>query len=368
MNHQPKLAFDCDPGKPGSGRVWVYDLQPDLAACLHRHVRSGSGLQSLLRVTVAESEVPGGEDLPDVLGRCQILEAGLQFIPFFPFERGMKYRAVFDPGPLGASLIPEPSTLEFQIPPEQPISELPGVTHVYPSCDHLPENLLRFYVYFSNSMQRGRSLEEIALLDSEERPVADALYRAPVELWDRSMQRLTVLMDPGRLKRWVGPNVELGPPLKVGQEYILEIGSGMIDLHGRPLRQRFRKYFLVGDPVRGPISVEDWKIFPPVKGGRQAIALTFPGPLDRALIFQTITIESKDGLAMDGRVEVDRCETRWRFIPASPWRAGPYSIRVGSGLEDLCGNSIAGAFDRPLRREADLVKETNCASLGFQLF
>jgi hypothetical protein len=61
------------------------------------------------------------------------------------------------------------------------------------------------------------------------------LYRAPVELWDRSMQHLTILVDPGRLKRGVGPNRELGPPLKVGDEYALVAGSGLVDLSGEPL-------------------------------------------------------------------------------------------------------------------------------------
>jgi len=115
-------------------------------------------------------------------------------------------------------------------------------------------------------MQRGRALDQISLIDSRGQPVADALYRAPVELWDRTMQHLTVLLDPGRLKRWVGPNVVLGPPLKVGQKYSLEIGSGMLDLHGRPLRERFRKHFLVGNAVRERISVEHWKILPPRDG------------------------------------------------------------------------------------------------------
>src|ERR1700741_2432210 len=98
------------------------------------------------------------------------------------------------------------------------------VTHIFPLSDVLPENLLRFYVCFSNSMQRGRASEDISLLDSDGQPVADALYRPPCELWDRRMQHLTVLLDPGRLKRWVGPNRELGPPLKAGQAYTLAVG------------------------------------------------------------------------------------------------------------------------------------------------
>ena len=257
--------------------------------------------------------------------------------------------------------------VEFELPSDQKATEPTEVTHIFPSCDLLPENLLRFYVCFSNSMQRGRALGEISLLDSEGRPVADALYRPPVELWDRTMRRLTVLLDPGRLKRWVGPNVELGPPLKAGQTYTLEIGSGIIDLHGRSLRERFRKRFHVGDPVREHISVESWELLPPVTGSREALRLLFKAPLDWALLFQTITVVSEEGDVIAGQVAVDQCEKRWSFTPASPWVAGMYHVAVGSSLEDVCGNNITGAFDQLIGNEPKPATRTNGSSLIFQL-
>ena len=140
----------------------------------------------------------------------------------------------------------------------------------------------------------------------------------------------------------------------MGQKYTLEIASGMKDLYGRRLRERFRKYFVVGHPVREQISVEDWKILLPVTGSRRTLVVIFSSPLDWALLLQAITIESADGSVIDGRVVVDQCERRWSFIPTSPWIAGVHHIRVGSNLEDVCGNSITGAFDRPLRKDGNL--------------
>ena len=181
------------------------------------------------------------------------------------------------------------------------------------------------------------------------------------------MQSLTVLLDPGRLKRWVGPNVALGPPLKAGQRYTLEIGSGMTDMYGRLLHEPCRKHFIVGDPVRECISIDRWTILPPAKGSREALALSFPAPLDWALLFHTITIRSTDGSIIEGQVGVDQSETLWRFIPASPWTEGEYHIRVGSSLEDVCGNTITGAFDRSLRKGPNLVAEGEAASMTFRL-
>jgi hypothetical protein len=364
---QPTLRVSSAPSPHGPGSVSACCLGPDLVAYLTSCARPNELLKSVFRVTVAQVPSPEGDRLPDVSGRHLLLEDEVRFIPHFPLERDVKYRATFDSRPLGVPLTAEPLNLEFLIPSEQKAAALTEVTHIFPSCDLLPENLLRFYVCFSNSMQRGRALKEISLLDSDGQPVADALYRPPVELWDRSMRHLTVLLDPGRLKRWVGPNVELGPPLKVGQAYTLEMGSGMIDLYGRPSRESFRKHFVAGDAVREPISIEHWKILPPVTGTRRALVLMFTSSLDWALLWQTITIESADGLVIDGRVAVDQHERRWGFTPTSPWVRGVYHIRVGSGLEDVCGNNITGAFDRPLRKSPNLVTRIAGSSLIFQL-
>ena len=241
------------------------------------------------------------------------------------------------------------------------------VTHIFPSSDLLPENLLRFYVCFSNSMQRGRALEEISLLDSDGQPVADALYRPPVELWDRSMRHLTVLLDPGRLKRGVGPNRELGPPLKAGQMYTLAIGAGMLDLSGRPLHETFYKHFRVAEAVREHIAVEQWKIVPPATKSRQPLVLILPRPLDWALLAHTITITSTGEQSIDGRIAIDQDERRWSFTPTSSWAAGSYHVRVAPSLEDVCGNSVIAAFDRPLRTGSDLSHETTISSIAFDL-
>jgi hypothetical protein len=364
---QPTLRVSSDPSPHGPGSVSACCLGPDLVAFLKSCTRPDELLKSVFRVTVAQVPSPEGDSLPNVSGRYLLLEDEVQFILTFPFERDVKYRASFDPPPLGASSTAHSLMLEFLIPTERNASALTEVAHIFPSGDLLPENVLRFYVCFSNSMQRGRALEEIALLDGDRQPVADALYRPPVELWDRTMRHLTVLLDPGRLKRWVGPNVALGPPLKIGQEYTLEIGSGMIDLYGRPLRECFRKHLLVGNAVRQHISVDDWKILPPATGSRQALTLMFTSPLDWALLLQTITIESADGSLIDGQVAVDQCERRWSFTPTSPWIAGVYHVRVGSSLEDVCGNRITGAFDRPLRKDFDPVTDMNGSSLIFEL-
>jgi len=310
--------------------------------------------------------VPGGEDLPDVFGRYQVLQDGIRFIPHFPFESGVRYRASFDPRPLGRPELSEVKTLDFSFSRETSAA-LSHVKHVFPSSDSLPENLLRFYVCFSSSMQRGRAEEQIRVLGPDGQPAPDVLYRPPVELWDKSMRHLTVLLDPGRLKRGVGPNRALGPPLKAGHEYTLAIGSGILDSFGRPLRESFYKPFRVTEAVRERIAVEQWRILPPATKSRQPLALMFPEPLDWALLGRTIKIASEGGQPIDGRITIDQGERRWSFTPTASWTAGSYHVLIASSLEDVCGNTLLEAFDRPLRSADDLVYELASRSIPFHL-
>jgi hypothetical protein len=366
VTNQPLLKVDFDPRQPASVDVGVYNLDPDFVISLGKYAQAGGLLTSIFRVTVVRTGALTGDNLPDVFGRYEVLEDGVRFIPHFPFEQGLSYRAGFDPRPFGRPELSEVLTLEFSLPREQ--NALPTeVKRIFPSSDHLPENLLRFYVCFSNSMQRGRVEAEISLLGPDGEPSADVLYRAPVELWDRSMQYLTILLDPGRLKRGVGPNRELGPPLKVGPEYTLAVGSGMVDLSGRRLRETFYKRFRVTEAVREHIAVEQWKLVRPATNSRQPLVLMFPGPLDWALLSQTITIVSADEQSIEGRIVIDQCERRWSFTPALPWEAGSYHVRVASSLEDVCGNSVIAPFDRPLRSGSDLAYEVANRSVSFQL-
>ena len=174
-------------------------------------------------------------------------------------------------------------------------------------------------------------------------------------------------MAPGRLKRGVGPNRELGLPLKAGSDYTLAVGSGMVDSSGRPLRESFYKSFRVTQAVREPIAVEQWKILPPAAKSYQPLSLMFPKPLDWALLWHGITIVVEDSQPIDGRIAIDQGERRWSFTPASPWTAGLYHVRVAPSLEDVCGNSLLEAFDRPVRSASDLVYQATNRSIPFHL-
>jgi hypothetical protein len=350
---RPTLVIERDPSRPESACVSVRNLPRDLMAAL------GDGSEALLRsvfqVTVNCKSPEGGNDLPCICGRYQLLEHGVRFAPCFPFDPGVALRATFDVAQLGYPEFSEALTLEFSL-PEKMGTERSVVTRLFPSAGCLPENLLRFYACFSNPMQRGWAEKYVSVRGSDGRPVADVLYRPPLELWDRSMRYLTLLLDPGRLKRGVGPNRLLGPPLRAGEDYMLVIDSGMVDVFGCQLSDGFCKPFRVKAAIREPIALERWRLLVPAAEGRDPLELLFPAPLDWAELQRAIRIVFSNRV-IAGHVAIDQDETRWRFIPESPWESGSYQIRVAPGLEDVCGNNLLGAFDAPLRSHRETQRQ-----------
>lgn len=341
------ISFECAPSKVGYGCVRVSNLPSSLIALLRESEAAAGLLPSLFRVQVVDAGMHSDDMLPDVCGQHEVFHDAVQFTPLFPFDSGVRFRATFDPLLLGHPELTEILALQFSPPREAAVSRA-EVVRVFPSGGELPENVLRFYVSFSSPMQRGWACEHVGLLDEDGEPAADTLYRTPVELWDRSMRCLTVLLDPGRLKRGVGPNRELGPPLKPGRRYSLMIGDGILDSLGQQLSASYRKQFTVTEAVRAPITIDHWRLLPPSVGSYDSLTLAFPRALDWALLWNAVTVVHEDGSLVAGWVSVEEDETRWCFSPALPWTAGAYVLQVDPTLEDVCGNSLRGAFDTPL--------------------
>ena len=314
----------------------------------------GGSLRSVLQVRVSGDEA-GGDPLPPISGRYTLPGHGIRFTPHFPFEAGQRHRACFDPRPLGCPGLAGVLTLDFSGPAGHGGAPV-AVEAIFPSLDRLPENLLRFYVCFSQPMRRGHAGTEVSLLGPDGQVAPDALYRAPVELWDRGMRCLTVLLDPGRLKRGVGPNRALGPPLAAGQAYTLAIGAGMTAASAARLPGTVLQRFSVTPHVRPPVAPGEWVVVPPAAGSREPLLLRFPVPLDRALLRQAITVATADGERVAGCVEGGPSEQEAGFTPSASWAARPHRITIAPGLEDVCGNRPGSAFDRPLRTGPGLVE------------
>ena len=222
------------------------------------------------------------------------------------------------------------------------------VTAIYPSAPTLPENLLKFYIHFSAPMSGGHVYDHIQLIDAANgKPVELPFLEIDEELWDPNMTRLTLFLDPGRIKRGVRPLEEIGPSFQAGKTYTLAISTNWHDATGLPLRSGFEKKFNVVPPDRKTPDPKLWKISPPASP-KAPVEIQFEKPLDHAIIERRIAILDPNDKVVLGQIEISDEERHWRFTPPSPWTPGSYQIKVPTLIEDVAGNNIGKPFDLDL--------------------
>jgi hypothetical protein len=291
-----------------------------------------SGYPAVFAVFTGDPE----PEKPAIAGSYELDARGLHFRPRFPFVPGVTYVVRLG---LGGVAIVE----RFQV--AAPAGAAPRVVAVFPSADALPENLLRFYVHFSQPMEPKGAQAHVHLADGDGERVPLAFVEIEHGLWDPRQTRLTVLLHPGRIKRGVAPAEEMGPPLRSGRSYQLVVGAPMRDAAGLPMGRDFGKRFRVVAPDRTSPSRAGLKLAAP-GGAEEPLVVRFPEPLDEALLQRLVWVEGPDGRPLDGVVAVAEGETAWCFRPSRPWEPGSYSLRVHPALEDRAGNRFDRLFDR----------------------
>jgi hypothetical protein len=324
-------------------RVEIVGLAPEFREAVAAADLTRKQWNLLFQVSVVDER---GRHAAPMLGRHVVDGPLIAFAPRFPLRPGLRYLAVFDPTAVALGANDAPARLETIVSlPAAPPQATTVVEAVYPSGEELPENLLKFYVHFSAPMGRGDSYKYVRIVDGDGREVTDAILEIGEELWDAEQRRLTLLFDPGRIKRGLKPNEEVGSPLLAGREYALVIDAEWRDAQGAPLGMAWRRGFRVMPPDDQQPDPHRWSIKAPAAGTRDALAVQFDEPLDRALLDHMLTVRHADGDALLGLTRVDHQETRWRFEPDAPWAAGRYVLSVDPALEDRAGNSVGRPFE-----------------------
>ena len=328
--------------------VEVRGLSRATASRLRRLAPNDLVWQRLLAVYV-DRGAADRTSTPVVIGRYVMSEGRVRFEPRFPFAPGVSYRVEVDTAALGRGLDAgsaraAPLTQRFALPAVRH-ARTTRVTGVYPSVARVPSNLLRWYIETSAPMEPGTALQHVHLVDEAGREVPGAFLTLDEELWDPARRRLTLLFDPGRVKRGVRTNVESGAALVEGRRYHLVIDEGWNDGTGAQLASRFDHAFEVVEADRRSPDPDRWRLMLPRASTRVPLHVSFGEPLDHALSTHMLVVLDPDGERVRGSVTLAEGDSAWTFTPKLPWLAGDYSLRVDGALEDLAGNNVVRVFD-----------------------
>ncbi len=264
----------------------------------------------------------------------------LVFKPYFPFESGMTYVVRTK----NANSEDDGFYQTFRIGMRKKV-EQPKVVNIYPLASQLPENLLRFYIYFNTPMKKGQALKHIQLIDTAGNIDKHAFMEFKQELWSGDSKRLTVLFDPGRIKRGVSTNVLRGPALVKGKRYTLSLSGDWRDVYNQPLSANTTKEIEVVSAYRQSIKVNEWVIDQPKANSYDTLTIHFDRIMDHALIQSMIQLVDAEKNFIAGHWEVVEQEQQIQFIPEKKWHKGKYQIAIDSRLEDVAGNNLYNLLD-----------------------
>lgn len=219
---------------------------------------------------------------------------------------------------------------------------------IYPSASELPSNLLRIYLYFPYPVRSPNILEHISLRDSEGRVIDGVFLSNRYDLWSPDRRRLTLLLDPGRVKTGLRAHETLGRALTPGEKYSLLVNQTWIgDVDCERGRDAVFEFLAVA-PDYSPPKPSEWKITVPKAGTLDPLIVDLGSPHDHISLAYRLRIREAAGSTVSGSIRLDQDESVWRFTPTSPWPSATHYLIIDEQLEDLAGNRPSGLFDRPL--------------------
>lgn len=289
-------------------------------------------------------------------GRVQIRgdyrqdEAGIVFNPQFEFIPGVgRYRAEIrwdklEEFGLECSQATPETFIAFAPAFDGPV-ETTEVLGVYPDAAQIPENILRFYVTFSQPMALGSLSGQVRVESADGADVEAFFLDSAQPLWNGDRTRLTLLLDPGRIKRGVGPNVEIGPAIREGETYRLVIESGIRDSRGNPLSDNFAHSFTVTSPVYEALTIDEVVTSEIEAGTRNPLRISFPHVMDVFQLSRLLAVVTDAGVRVEGAVESGPDPYSVVFVPSVSWGEEAYTLRIASEVEDVAGNTFLAAFD-----------------------
>ncbi|MEM9493121.1 MAG: hypothetical protein AAGC55_28485, partial [Myxococcota bacterium] len=210
------------------------------------------------------------------------------------------------------------------------------------------ENILRFYVYFSQPMAEGDFLKHIRLEHvASGTDLTGVFFDNIYELWSADRKRITLLVDPGRVKLGLQANIAQGRAFRAGEEYRLHVRASWKTIDGRALNESFTKTFRAGGEDRVRVDPRTWTLSLPRPGTREALVVDFGEPVDHVSVGHFLRVVSARDEALPGTWQLMPDERRARWTPAQAWTAvvEEHRLVVDRRFEDIAGNNVDAALD-----------------------
>lgn len=331
------LAFSSTALANEGGLSLPEQISDPVTITLQTPIQSSRQADDILQVYVGDKTGCCQGKTP-IAGRYQLDNQTISFTPTFDFVAGQDYVIRVVEGEHSSKLT------AFKLTPKTPVTA-PTVTAVYPSGESLPENVLRFYIHFSTPMQPHVAFDHIKLVDAAGNIDDAAFMRFKQELWNADRTRLTLLMDPGRIKRGVATNERLGAALHAGQDYKLVIDGGWQTANGGQSLVRFEKSFHVTAALRTLPNIDNWQITAPKIGSEQALKIAFDRPFDYELLRSKIHVLTPNGEIIQGNITTEDNESTWLFHPETTWQNEQITVVIDATLEDVAANNFKDLLD-----------------------
>ena len=239
-------------------------------------------------------------------GHYTLQAKAIRFTPLYPFTAGQPYRVEWRD--LDAPNTPL-HVVVFRL-TDNDRAAPPQVVGIAPTAPTLPANTLRFYITFSRSLRGVFDRHMVRLADEPDHDITNAFMEFGQELSCRRT-RLTLLFDPGRIKRGVTANRTAGSPLVPGHRYTLAVSL--------PNGPKFAATFRVSGPLHTLLDPNPWHLAPPKAGTRAPLVVRFDRTMDEVLLRHAIAVYSVDGKQIAGTAA---SANGARNGCSRPWRPG----------------------------------------------
>ncbi len=296
---------------------------------------------SAIRVSFESSDVNEldfflkGETKTSILGEIKSTGHIHHFTPVIPFRAGQTYE-IRQGGRFMAS---------FKVKDLQNL-DIPELVTIYPSKDTVPENLLKMYLIFSMPMQEvGNALDFIRIYNETEQREVDLFLNLEKDLWNKDHTRLTLWLDPGRIKTGLIPNRLMGLPLRQGHSYTITVSGKWKSARGIPLPKNYIKKIVVGKRDNQMPDIFKWELTDPAANTKEALKISFGESMDAILARESLQIYFKGVIPVKGDYALGEDENTMIFTPKDSWNEGVYDISSHSKIEDLAGNNMNYLFD-----------------------